>query len=418
MTKTKILFATIATLLFSACSKSPNDVIESAYNSLTNCDYASITDYINIGNHNSLSSEECDVFDSIMKFQYDSINIISFAIDSCNIDEEKGVASFIVCTKYSNGDSITESGVMHRNNSGKWLIDVISADSTQASAYDHNPQYKFIPRARFGIYRILANRGDANAQYELCKYYKDSVYVEPNHNEVYKLAEASAKQGYTKGEWLLGQCYRWGYGVEQDKTKAEEWYKKAADKNDTKAIYDLGCLYLNFKNDEQQNPQKALEIFLKGAELGDTLGLFGTGVCYELMDNNKSAFEYYKKAADKGHVISLYYLGIFYSHGRGLKKDKEKAAEIFLKAAALGIADAMSDYGYYLKEKNDAQGSWEWYLKAAEHGSSLAMWNVATRYKYGKAPVKRNIEEHDNWMKKYSKAYAIEQEQNILNGFK
>lgn len=418
MKKNKILFIAMAGLLFSACNKSPNDVVESVYNNLVNNDYASTTEYINLGNNTSLSDKEYDVFDSIMKIQYDSINITSFAIDSCNIDEDKGVASFIVSTKYSNGDSITETGVMHRNDDGQWLIEVIGTDSAKSSNYDHNPQHKFIPRAKFGIYRILANRGDAHAQYELCKYYKDSVYAKSDLNEVYKLAEASAKQGYTKGEWQLGQCYRWGYGVDKNNDKAEEWYKKAADKNDVKAIYDLGCIYLNFKDYEQRNPQKALEIYLKGAELGDTLGLFGAGVCYELMKNNRVAFEYYKKAADKGHVQSLYYLGIFYSHGRSVKKDKEKAAEIFLKAAELGNADAMSDYGYYLKGKNDPQGSWEWYLKAAEHGSSLAMWNIATRYKYGKVPVKRNMAEHDYWMKKYSNAYAIEQERNILNGLK
>ena len=40
----------------------------------------------------------------------------------------------------------------------------------------------------------------------------------------------------------LGLLYDEGHGVAQDYAKAREWYEKAADKGDTTAMKNLGCL--------------------------------------------------------------------------------------------------------------------------------------------------------------------------------
>ena len=37
-----------------------------------------------------------------------------------------------------------------------------------------------------------------------------------------------AEQGDRNAQYSLGQCYEYGYGVEQDYDKAIEWYKKAS----------------------------------------------------------------------------------------------------------------------------------------------------------------------------------------------
>jgi TPR repeat protein len=67
--------------------------------------------------------------------------------------------------------------------------------------------------------------------------------------------------------------------VERDYAKAREWYEKAADKDNTEAMRDLGFLYVN-----------------------------GFG----LAQDYTKAREWYEKAADKGNTSAMVTLGSFY----------------------------------------------------------------------------------------------------------
>jgi TPR repeat protein len=62
------------------------------------------------------------------------------------------------------------------------------------------------------------------------------------YNTMRSLAE-TADNAYA--EYYLGVMYLNGQGVEQDYTKASEWFRKAAEKHIPQAQYKLGTLYFN-----------------------------------------------------------------------------------------------------------------------------------------------------------------------------
>ena len=59
-----------------------------------------------------------------------------------------------------------------------------------------------------------------------------------------------------------------GQGVAQDYVKAREWYEKAADKGDERAMTNLGLLYDNGQG-VAQDYVKAREWYEKAADKGD-----------------------------------------------------------------------------------------------------------------------------------------------------
>ena len=55
---------------------------------------------------------------------------------------------------------------------------------------------------------------------------------------------AKAQAGDAAAEFQVGLNYEDGEGVPADFTKAAIWYRKAAEQEDARAQYYLGCLYL------------------------------------------------------------------------------------------------------------------------------------------------------------------------------
>ena len=44
---------------------------------------------------------------------------------------------------------------------------------------------------------------------------------------------------YAEAQTLLGYCYEYGWGVEEDFAQAKEWFQKAADQGDLEAQDEL-----------------------------------------------------------------------------------------------------------------------------------------------------------------------------------
>ena len=89
---------------------------------------------------------------------------------------------------------------------------------------------------------------------------------------------------------------------------------------------------------------KALEYYAKAAELGDPVGIYQMGLCYEtghgFPQNFAKAVEWYQKGADMDDTACLTRLGAFYEAGWGVEKDMEKAISCYERAMELGDADA------------------------------------------------------------------------------
>jgi TPR repeat protein len=93
------------------------------------------------------------------------------------------------------------------------------------------------------LYKPLADKGDASAQYSLGTMYEAGQGVPQDYGEAAKWYRKAADQGDSHAQNNLGTMYEAGQGVPQDYGEAAKWYRKAADQGDARAQYNLGVLY-------------------------------------------------------------------------------------------------------------------------------------------------------------------------------
>jgi TPR repeat protein len=115
--------------------------------------------------------------------------------------------------------------------------------------------------------------------------------------------------GYHWAQYLLGECYDYGQGTDQDSTKAVEWYTKSSEQENSPAMSNLGVRSAKGQGCDQ---------------------------------NQTKAVEWYEKSANSGYCRGMFNLGICYEEGDGVIKDVNKAREWYTKAAAQGSADAQT----------------------------------------------------------------------------
>ena len=95
----------------------------------------------------------------------------------------------------------------------------------------------------FSLWRPLADKGDANAQYNLGLMYDNGQGVAQDYKEAARLWGLAAAQGVAFAQYNLGLMYANGQGVAQDFKEAVRLYRLAAAQGDADAQYSLGVMY-------------------------------------------------------------------------------------------------------------------------------------------------------------------------------
>ena len=91
--------------------------------------------------------------------------------------------------------------------------------------------------------QLLAEQGDANAQFLLGLIYERGQSVPQDDTEAFRWFRLAAEQGGAKAQYKVGFSYRTGLGVPQDSAEALQWYQLAAEQGDTPAQFSLGMMY-------------------------------------------------------------------------------------------------------------------------------------------------------------------------------
>ena len=90
--------------------------------------------------------------------------------------------------------------------------------------------------------RSRAEKGDAQAQYELGIIYCGGDGVKKDHREAAKWYRAAAEQGHAGGQNAMGRSYLNGEGVAQDLAEAIKWFRLAAAQGYADAQVCLGSI--------------------------------------------------------------------------------------------------------------------------------------------------------------------------------
>lgn len=192
------------------------------------------------------------------------------------------------------------------------------------------------------------------------KGFYDDSYQE-NHYMQY--SEEELRKGMELNK--LGLDYYYGNkGRERDKQKALQCFMKAADLGSIDALCNIGNAY-KFRRMYEQS----FSYYYKAAEVGSKDGFkalkdfvenrnkyplydeaqFMLAVCYENgygvekgPNSRRKAVEWYKYLAQSGYVEAQYHLGLCYYKGKGVSKDVELALKWLQKAKSGGHESAAS----------------------------------------------------------------------------
>lgn len=173
--------------------------------------------------------------------------------------------------------------------------------------------------------------------------------VPPLEQEWQTLADlrASAQSGNPAAQFMQGQLYESGRGVERDLAEALRWYRLAAAQQYPLAEFSIGALYD-----------------------------FGEGV----EQNFALAREWYERAARQGLAVAQHNLGNLYADGMGVAANPERAVHWFRLAAQQGFVEAQYNLGYMYASgegvPTDFAEAFLWWRMAAEQGDLTAERNL------------------------------------------
>ncbi|MGB5261921.1 MAG: tetratricopeptide repeat protein [Gammaproteobacteria bacterium] len=190
-------------------------------------------------------------------------------------------------------------------------------------------------------------------------------------NSLFTEKMQEAKNGNSEAQFDVGTMYQNGRGVQADRSKAIEWFKKAAAQGESKSISRLKLMQAN----ATRFGKTASE-----ASKGDKGSLYDLGNMYmEGVGTNidySKAIASYEQSASLGHIKSAYKLGLIYHEGSGVKQDSKRAFRWFRQAANAGYPAAQYYLGKLYAEgagvgKNQAEAL-VWFGKAVDGGFDQA----------------------------------------------
>jgi TPR repeat protein len=169
-------------------------------------------------------------------------------------------------------------------------------------------------------YREAADKGHADAQFELGKLYSQGLGVEKDVAECLRWYRKAADQGINRAKLFLGSMYAKGEGVEKDLAVALQWYRSAAEDLNTHTMF----------KDEEFEAQNLARCLLGEAYIA------GEGV----EKNELEGAKWFRKGAEDGYYHAQFELGRLYKEGIGVTKDDTESVKWIRKAADQGYASA------------------------------------------------------------------------------
>ncbi|MDR2946221.1 MAG: sel1 repeat family protein [Candidatus Adiutrix sp.] len=259
---------------------------------------------------------------------------------------------------------------------------------------------------------LAAKQGDAKAQFELGKKYRQAK----NGTEAVKWFKLAAAQSHAEAMLELGWIYDLGHlGVQEDATEAMKWYALAAEQGLYDAKVGLDTL-------------KKMQVLTPMAEKGDAEAQYRLGTIYHgRRRDGPESLKWVKLAAEQGHVKAMSELGFMYRLGNGIvTQDFSESAKWYRLAAEQGDAEAQFSLGKLydtglFHDKGICPGrttygcvqskvkAVEWYRRAAEQGVVDAQYALGVMYQKGDG-VERNKTEAVKWLwlaAKQKDSYAI-----------
>jgi len=249
-------------------------------------------------------------------------------------------------------------------------------------------------------YRAAAERGDANAQYNLGVKYDNGQGVIKDYAQAVYWYRKAAEQGHSNAMSNLGVRYFNGEGVVKDYAEAEKWFMKALSiEKNTVTLNNVSLLYkqrgyvvakFNAELKEQYENSNINIDELKVEAQKDNAAMFHLGVIYQFGFNGASpdlaaAKYWYEVAAKKGNPQAQNALGNMYYLGIGVEKNYKEAAKFYKKAQGkIGYAQYNLALMYYFADVKSSypilKAISKWYFTQRKDNMAFVNYRLADAY--------------------------------------
>tara|TARA_R110002072_G_scaffold42064_19_gene118522 strand:- start:108387 stop:109250 length:864 start_codon:yes stop_codon:yes gene_type:complete len=190
---------------------------------------------------------------------------------------------------------------------------------------------------------------------------------ESKDNEILKVPQADGGVPYSP--------------LEAGDTAGLERLTKLAKDGNAQARFALGVFYEREENYEEANFWYTLAVEKGVVAAHANLGrMYAEGL--GIKRDDERAAELFRWAADKGDDTSQYNLGRMYQEGAGVNQSETEAISWLEKAAAQGFADAQNHLGtmYNNRSTPDFELAKDWYWLACQQGHAHAQYNLGVLY--------------------------------------
>lgn len=185
-----------------------------------------------------------------------------------------------------------------------------------------------------------------SAAYQLGLLYKLGVHIEPPEPDCFRAENCfrrAANKGHIRAAYELGMLY---YNpplgdFEKDFEQAIKYFKVAADAGDAEAQYKLGWMYRHGLGCDV-DVSESIKYEEMAASQGHTGGCGQLAYLYQIEGyiNYQKAFKYARQAADAGYAHGAYMCGNFLFWGRGCEADEKEALKYYKYAYQHGSYEA------------------------------------------------------------------------------
>lgn len=219
----------------------------------------------------------------------------------------------------------------------------------------------------------------------------------------YQDARTMAEKGDPFSQIVVGDYYRDGMigdDDERDYEQALHWYTLAADQGFASAMRKIGFMY-EWGLGVPRDLEKSLAWDTLAAERGNTAAILGQAVVTDRMGKKAEAFELYHKAAAAGIPEAMTAIGKMLMYGLvDGNEDGEAGAPWIIKGADGGDMRGQVSAGWLYEsgsfvEKDEAKGA-QYYLASARQGHAPGQTSVGYCYEMG-IGVEQSIEEALYW---------------------
>ena len=258
------------------------------------------------------------------------------------------------------------------------------------------------------------------ANYDACI----NAYENKDFQKAFLECQASANEGNSKSQNMLGYFYQYGLGVSKNYKLAFDMYTKSAEQGDAGGQSGLSSIYAN-GNGVTKDYQQAFDLASKAAEQGNARGhnilgsLYENGLGVEI--DHQKAFNFYTKASDQDNTSSHINLALMYFNGKLVDQDYLITYELLKKVENRpdgNSAQYLLGYMYQngLGIKKDLKESLNWYTKAAEQGNAFAQNNLGVAYFNGNG-VTKDYKQSVIWYTKAAEQGNADAQNNLGNAF-